>query len=405
VKTRCAGGEAEFAAWWADGAICGYDLPTSDGRTARVLFQGRAGGPVGPDFRDAVILLDGARRVGDIELHLRAANWYNHRHQTDPRYDNVILHAVACGPLPPEAVTRLASGAVAPLVVLDDRAGFADPSSQRPVWPCQAQPLPAPERAAVLAAWGRARFAERVARFRADLARQSDPAAALDAMLLAAIAESLGYGRREYHRGKNRTRHEGREGDEGPEENLSSSDLRVLPYLCGLHVSSLDLLSARRLQGLVQLAEEWARVSPGAVWCGAVLAGGERAGWERLLRVLAPAGTAIGRQRGAIVLWNAVLPVLAAYGDACGNLALAQIARAIAWHAPGLPGNTITRSMTRWLGLPRPPTGALTQQGLHHLHAHWCRAKDCAACPAHAAPATGNSMASASSDVSSVQTT
>ncbi len=350
MKTRRsrAGSEAEFAAWWADGAIGGHDLRTSDGRTARVLFQGRAGGPVGPDFRDAVILLDGARQTGDIELHLRAANWYDHRHQTDPRYDHVILHVVAHGPLPPAAVTRLASGAVTPSVVLGDRARFAAPSPHHPTWPCQAAPLPAPDRAAALVAWGRARFAARVARFRADLALAPDPAAALDGLLLAAIAEALGYGRDMYQRGAAR-----------------------------------DLLSARRLQALVQLTEEWARVSPGAVWCGAALAGGERAGWERLLRVLAPAGSAIGRQRGAIVLWNAVLPVLVAYGDACGNQALAQIARAIAWHAPGLPGNTITRGMARWLALPRPPAGALAQQGLQHLHARWCRTKDCAACPAH----------------------
>lgn len=342
----------------------GYDLPTTDGHVARVLFPGRAGGPVGPDFRDAVIELDGQRVVGDIELHLRAANWYSHQHQTDPRYDHVILHAVAHGPLPAGAVTRLASGAIIPVVLLDDPSRFALPPAIHPTWPCQTHPLFVGVLTDQLAEWGRIRFSVRVARFHAALATAN-----LDAVLLSAITESLSYGRELYRMSVRQRITEGAGViTESTEQNRTGS---------------LDALSARRLQGLAGLAQGWSAASVGAVWCGAVLAGGTREGWERLLRVWGPAGRTIGHQRGAIVLWNAVLPVLAAYGDACGNMALASMARQIAWSAPGLPGNAITRAMTRWLGLPRTPSGALAQQGLQHLHAQWCRTKDCATCPAH----------------------
>jgi hypothetical protein len=248
VKARRArdGGEAAFAAWWARGRAVGYPLPTADGRVACVLFPGRAGGPVGPDFRDAVVEIDGQRITGDIELHLRAANWYSHQHQTDPRYNHVILHAVAHGPLPPDAATRLASGATIPVVLLDDPARFAQPPAMQPIWACQAHPLAPRDLAAQLADWGRARFAARVARFRAALAT-----ADLDAVLLGAIAESLGYGREMY---QVRIRTSISENMEISTEGTESS-----------RRGYLDVLSARRLHGLAGLAQGWHATSPGAV--------------------------------------------------------------------------------------------------------------------------------------------
>src|SRR5215211_6634175 len=46
----------------------------------------------GPDFRDAMIVIDGRDLVaGSIELHLRSGGWRAHGHHLDPRYNEVVL--------------------------------------------------------------------------------------------------------------------------------------------------------------------------------------------------------------------------------------------------------------------------------------------------------------------------
>jgi len=48
----------------------------------------------GPDFKDGSIVLDELTWFGSIELHVNASDWYKHKHQTDPNFNNVILHVV-----------------------------------------------------------------------------------------------------------------------------------------------------------------------------------------------------------------------------------------------------------------------------------------------------------------------
>ena len=48
----------------------------------------------GPDFKDGSIILDDLKWFGSIEIHVNASDWYKHKHQIDPNYDNVILHVV-----------------------------------------------------------------------------------------------------------------------------------------------------------------------------------------------------------------------------------------------------------------------------------------------------------------------
>src|SRR5258706_12615999 len=90
--------ETELIARWAAGEWREAALLASDGQQYRVVYEGRRGGGAGPDFRDAVLACtDGARLHGDVELHLRAANWRAHGHERDPRYDGVVLHVVLAG--------------------------------------------------------------------------------------------------------------------------------------------------------------------------------------------------------------------------------------------------------------------------------------------------------------------
>ena len=51
----------------------------------------------GPDFRNARIRIGAMLFTGDIELHQFADDWTKHNHQTDPRFNSVILHVALWG--------------------------------------------------------------------------------------------------------------------------------------------------------------------------------------------------------------------------------------------------------------------------------------------------------------------
>src|SRR3972149_6166391 len=64
------------------------------GEVVRAVNPGRRGRGPGPDFRDAVVRLHGEERRGDVELHVRASYFLQHRHHLDPAYDRLVLHVV-----------------------------------------------------------------------------------------------------------------------------------------------------------------------------------------------------------------------------------------------------------------------------------------------------------------------
>ncbi len=67
-------------------------LTTSSGDKIEVLSPGIWNLEAGPDFLKAHLRINGQDRLGDIELHLNAEDWNNHKHDLDERYDRVILH-------------------------------------------------------------------------------------------------------------------------------------------------------------------------------------------------------------------------------------------------------------------------------------------------------------------------
>lgn len=70
------------------------DLTSTTGETIYIQDFGQHNPDAGPDFSSGQIRIDGLHWAGNIEMHVNASEWYVHGHETDPAYDNVILHVV-----------------------------------------------------------------------------------------------------------------------------------------------------------------------------------------------------------------------------------------------------------------------------------------------------------------------
>jgi hypothetical protein len=70
------------------------NLETTQGQSIKVFHVGQYNTNAGPDFFNAHVEIDGQKWAGNIEMHLRASDWYKHHHETDKAYDSVILHVV-----------------------------------------------------------------------------------------------------------------------------------------------------------------------------------------------------------------------------------------------------------------------------------------------------------------------
>ena len=180
-------------------------LLLAGGRRLRVLYAGRPGGGPGPDFRDALLQVDGRPAVrGDVEVHIEPRGWREH---------GVVLHVVAAAPT--GGLTRREDGEDVPVVGLVQQGEQLEtgPSAKHaglswlrrieakgpilekthsPALPLLRRWRALPEEALcrLLDRAGRERFLEKSARFQA-LLRERDG----EQLLYSGTLEALGYSR------------------------------------------------------------------------------------------------------------------------------------------------------------------------------------------------------------------
>ena len=103
---------------WSRQYLDHLGLKTTDGRAVQVIKTGDFNTDGGPDFRDAIVRIDGTTYHGDVEIHRTLVDWRLHGHFADPRYNKVILHVVfERGP--DKIATCVPSGRTVPVLLLE----------------------------------------------------------------------------------------------------------------------------------------------------------------------------------------------------------------------------------------------------------------------------------------------
>jgi len=186
---------------WFDPAYRPAPLRTQDGQTVIVEDPGRWNLEAGPDFLDAALRFEpGQRHVrGDVEIHVRPAEWGQHGHAGDPRYRRVVAHVTYYpATVPAEGLPQGAAE-----IALRDRLAanpaFSFESIDLTAYPYAAAATPPPcaarltrwspeERAALLEAAGEERL-----RRKAERLAQAIKEKGSDQVLYEEIMAALGY--------------------------------------------------------------------------------------------------------------------------------------------------------------------------------------------------------------------
>ncbi len=79
---------------WEHKLFIRTNLKTVDGEALEIISTGQPNPNSGPDFFNARVRIGETTWAGNIEIHQKSSHWYQHRHDTDAAYDNVILHVV-----------------------------------------------------------------------------------------------------------------------------------------------------------------------------------------------------------------------------------------------------------------------------------------------------------------------
>lgn len=418
-------------------------LVTDSGEEVCVIFPGRLCSDGGSDFCDAVLTIGDKIIKGDIEIHVRSSQWYDHGHHKDSKYNNVVLHVVMWHDCPESTV--LQNGNIIPSVCLSTFLVYPLNHSHQKInllYRC----TPSCKKAgayftneslsAVLVAAGKDRFASKVASFQGGLA-----AGDAGQLLFKSMARALGYD-------KNTKPCENladmlplkileeRENDGSgiihqalilgsagllPFQRLKSKSIsyeksevaeletiwrsshisrvmnqsdwqffRVRPHNFPTRrlVALGYLVNRYRQHGLLQGILNLVNESPHNQeyrWIenGLIILGQDYWVNHSDFGVITSKSPALlGRNKAAEIVINVILPFAYAWGALYSTPELKEKAKGIYLSFPKLESNQLVRFMKQQLLLrPDFSLSASQQQGLIHIFKNYCRYKDCEECP------------------------
>src|SRR5580704_11754290 len=79
---------------WKFGLFNQKDLVTTQQEAIKIVQAGTHNHDAGADFQNAKIRIGDTLWAGNVELHISSKDWFNHKHENDNAYNNIILHVV-----------------------------------------------------------------------------------------------------------------------------------------------------------------------------------------------------------------------------------------------------------------------------------------------------------------------
>lgn len=419
--------ESDVERMWLRRARPEVSFVTVQGQSVRVIDAGERNHHDGPDFIGASVVVDGALRRGDIELHVRPEDWLRHGHDRDPRYARVVLHVCLYDGAFPRDIPGIA---LAAQLGESFRAAWDDARRQRHPLPCRAgaaaatgmaSPSAFPLVEAMTVLLSARRFLRKTARLRRRLetlrregflrtasGKGGDDAAAFRQLVYESFARAAGYG-----------------GNEEAFERLARAlPLRALAAIpperrleqllakaAALDWNSSGVMPHNRMRRRLRWFAAWAARLDGREWWREALTcahgicahggGSDATSWLPLFhadkvhersaaigKTVAAGKTAAGRKpiaieqpgpgRVAEFVINVLAPALHVFASTRGDKVLARRAALLFFTVTPAPANRHTRLIETGFALPRPHAGA--QQGMIELASEFCLPRRCASC-------------------------
>lgn len=419
------------------------ELLTDAGERLQVIYPGRVSNDKGCDFRDAIFVINGKITEGDVEIHVRSSQWYNHGHHRNPDYNKIVLHVVMWHDR--KSPISLQNGNTVPTVCLNpflsissDKLYHQFDSLQTPLFLCPHAMSHSDKAylAKLLDTVGEERFMLK-ATSSLNALSQNDPGQVLFQGIMRALGysknirpfeelacrlplsflEALEHGpgitvRQAWMLGtagllpsqrpglKSRLV-SGTETDEieqvwqasGATRTLKESDwnfFRVRPdnsptrRLAAMCYLLLRYQNQGLARGVLSLLYETPVKAEHRYLENALIVAGQdcRTGLSDFGMVKARNSALLGREKADEIVINIILPLAYAWGNKSAEPKLKEKAVDIYHRYPGLADNELTRHMKQQLLCRQNLSfSACQQQGLIHIFNSYCRHRNCTRCP------------------------